>query len=39
MTLKSKDTICKKLVTIFDQVKSYTRQDLQYFRNDNAGEY
>ncbi len=39
MTLKSKDAICKELGTIFNQVKTYTGQDLKYFQSDNAGEY
>lgn len=39
ITLKSKDTICKELVKIFNQIKTHMRQDLKYFRNDNVGEY
>lgn len=39
ITLKSKDTIYRELVTIFNQVKTHTRQDLEYFRSDNVGEY
>ncbi len=39
MTLKSKDAICKELVTIFNQVKTHTGQDLKYFWSDDAGEY
>ncbi len=39
MTLKSKDAICKELVTIFNQVKTYTGPDLVYFRSDDVGEY
>ena len=31
MTLKSKDAVCKELVTIFNQVKIHTGQDLKYF--------
>ncbi len=39
MTLKSKDAICKELITIFNQVKTNTGQDLRYFRSDDAGKY
>lgn len=39
MTLKSKNAICKELVTIFNQVKTYTRQDLEYFSSDNIEKY
>ncbi len=39
MTLKSKNAICKELVTIFNQVKTYTGQDLKYFRSDDTEEY
>lgn len=39
MTLKSKDTICKELATIFNQFRIYTRQDQEHFWSDDAGEY
>ena len=39
MTLKTKDTICKELIGVFNQVKTHTERDLEYFRSDDAGEY
>lgn len=39
MTLKTKNAIYKELIKVFNQVKTYTRQDLEYFRSDDTGEY
>lgn len=39
MTLKSKDAIYKELVTIFNLVKIYIGQDLEYFRSEDIGKY
>ena len=39
MTLKTKNAIYKKLIKVFNQVKTHIRQDLEYFRSDDAREY
>lgn len=39
ITLKSKDAIYDEFITIFNQVKMYTRYDLEYFWSDNLGKY
>lgn len=39
MTLKNKNVIYTKLVTIFYQVKTYTKQDLKYFQSNKVEEY